>query len=152
MPVSSDGVPPPRTPEGLLDKSSALALKLERWKATRGETQDMRNRQLLAIAEGRAPRGSMSQLSRMEQLELLHASFTSSRRPGLLQQVLPAVGGSGTTSNSRLAEKVAKADRLEMLRTEGLVWLVLMNADEGTLTGSISLVHIALMAPLQTKR
>lgn len=133
MPVSAD-VPPPKTPEGLLDKSSALAIKLEQWRAKRKDTKDMRNRQLLAIAEGRAPPGSLADPTRRERKMQRRASRRSNRRGGLISTALSAAGVERSNRRGgRLAMQVAKADRLEMLRTDGLVWLVLLNAEDGAL-------------------
>lgn len=133
MPVSAD-VPPPKTPEGLLDKSSALAIKLEQWRVKRKETKDMRNRQLLAIAEGRAPPGSLNNPTRRERKMQRRASRRANRRGGLISMALSAAGVERSNRRGgRLAMQVAKADRLEMLRTDGLIWLVLLNAEDGAL-------------------
>src|ERR1700733_12590766 len=110
-PVSTN-VPPPTMPEGLLDKASALAIKLEQWRAKKRESKANHSRRLLAIAEGRTQR----------------------RRPvGPISHLLSATGAERySRRNRRLRSDVARADRLEMLRTDGLVWLVLLNAEDGT--------------------
>lgn len=128
MQVSTD-VPPPKMPEGLLDKASALAIKLEQWRAKKRESKANRSRRLLAIAEGRTPQGSLGKPSRRQRR-------AQRRGPvGPIGLLLSATGAERySRRNRRLRSDVARADRLEMLRTDGLVWLVLLNAEDGTWT------------------
>lgn len=107
----SFSVPPATVPSSLLDKSSALAIKLDTWQTKRHETNADRQRHLLAVAEGReAP-----------------------RRGTWWQTIQEMRAGVGRGSNVRkLKVEVKKADRLEANRTEGLVWLVLMDIEMGT--------------------
>lgn len=127
LPVSTN-VPPPKMPEGLLDKASALAIKLEQWRLKKRETKADRSRRLLAIAEGRAPSHSLGNLTFRERVQQRRAQR---RRPvGPIGLLLEAAGVE-RASDRRLRSTVAKADRLEMLKTDGLVWLVLLNAEDG---------------------
>lgn len=151
LPMILDDLPPPKTPDGLLDKTSALALKLEKWEVKKRETKENRQRQLLAIAEGRAPPESLTDPSMRDRVTLMHANLSGrgeafgrnmrgrggSGRPGLIGLALSSVGVErGTRRKGRLESQVAKADRLEMLRNEELIWLVLLNAEDGWCTYS----------------
>ncbi len=57
-PVSRD-VPAARTPEGLMDKSSATAVKLRKWSAARSEANSERKLQLAAVRRGEASADSV---------------------------------------------------------------------------------------------
>jgi len=57
-PVTRD-VPPSRTPDGLMDKSSDLAVKLRRWSDARKDSRSERNLQLAAVRRGEAPASSV---------------------------------------------------------------------------------------------
>lgn len=153
LPMILDNLPPPKTPDGLLDKTSALAVKLEKWQVKKRETKEHRQRQLLAIAEGRAPPDSLTDPSMRDRLTLLHANI-SNRGPGLGRGVrgrgnagpsgliglaLSSVGVErGVRRKGRLESEVAKADRLEMLRNEELIWVVLLNAEDGSFSPHLS--------------
>jgi hypothetical protein len=129
LPVSTN-VPPPKTPEGLLDKASALAIKLQQWKLKKRETKANRSRQLLAIAEGRATSDSLGNPTRRERIQQRRAQ--RQRPVGPIGLLLSTAGVErGSRRDRRLRSTVAKADRLEMLRTDGLVWLVLLKAEDG---------------------
>ena len=99
-----------------MDKTSVLAIKLREWKGKRSESKATRNRRLLAAAEGRQSVSGIPDLTgrrarRAERRE----------RRGII----------GGPRARRLRAKVAKADRLEYITTDGLVWVVLFNADQG---------------------
>jgi hypothetical protein len=115
FPVSTI-VPPPQTPKGLMDQASALAIKLRQWKGKKSESKAMRQRRLLAVAEGRQPSTSIADLSDRR-------ARRAERRA--------RKGRTGGAHARRLKSKVAKADRLEYITTDMLVWIVLMNADQG---------------------
>jgi hypothetical protein len=147
MPVSTD-VPPPKMPSSLLDKTSALAVKLQQWKVKRKETKNDRNRQLLAATQGTdrlspnypgpggpgSGAGDIDPFTWRENKRIQRAQRRQGRRGGLISG---AVGGilsvervRSSKRERRLKEKVDIATRLEMLKTDGLVWLVLLNADQ----------------------
>jgi len=113
-PLSLD-VPPVKTPTALMDKASELCMKLRLWQGNKADTKAMRNRRLLAIAEGRG------------QPEYYGADEYQGRRTRRAER--RARRGSGRESR-RLRGKVAKADRLESNATGALVWVVIMNADQ----------------------
>lgn len=115
LPVSLD-VPPPKTPESLMDKTSALAIKLRQWKGSRSESKATRKRRLLAAAEGRQTVQSTQEL-------------TGRRARRAERRARKGIRGGPHVR--RLRAKVAKADRLEYITTDGLVWVVLFNADQG---------------------
>lgn len=57
-PVTGD-VPAPKTPEGLMDKSSVTAVKLRKWSAARSEANSERKLQLAAVRRGEASADSV---------------------------------------------------------------------------------------------
>jgi hypothetical protein len=111
-PVSFD-VPPAKTPEALMDKASELCIKLRLWQGKRADTKAMRNRRLLAIAEGRS------------QPTYYGVSEYNDRRSRRAER-----RGTASVHTRKLRGKVAKADRLESNATNDLVWVVVMNADQ----------------------
>jgi hypothetical protein len=118
LPVSTK-VPPPTTPTGLMDQASALAIKLRQWTGRRSETKAMRQRRMLAIAEGRdSP---------------LNVGDLSSRQARKVERRARKGRTGGRVRVRKLQGRVAKADRLEYITTDMLVWIVLFNADQGTL-------------------
>ena len=120
MPMSTD-VPPPTTPESLLDKTSALAIKLREYRTKKSESKAARSRQMLALAEGGA--SASATMSVIPDLSGRRARRAERRaRKGLV------AGGARTR---RLRAKVAKADRRDYISGDNLVWVVLFNADQG---------------------
>jgi hypothetical protein len=115
-PVSFD-VPPAKTPDALMDKASELCIKLRLWQGKRADTKAMRNRRLLAIAEGSG------------QPAYYGAAGYQDRRTRRAER--RAMSGRHAR---KLRGKVAKADRLELNATSDLVWVVIMNADQGQRT------------------
>jgi hypothetical protein len=104
-------------PEALMDKASELCIKLRLWQGNRADTKAMRNRRLLAIAEGRA------------QPTYYGADEYKDRRTRRAEK---RVGrGRAGKQAKKLRGKVAKADRLELNATSDMVWVVIMNADQG---------------------
>ncbi|KAF8307280.1 hypothetical protein DL93DRAFT_136346 [Clavulina sp. PMI_390] len=59
LPMSTISLPDPRPPKGLMDKGSALAVKLDIARSTKREEKEKRARQLLDVAQGRAPPESL---------------------------------------------------------------------------------------------
>jgi len=110
-PVSFD-VPPAKTPEAIMDKASELCIKLRLWQGKRADTKAMRNRRLLAIAEGRS------------QPTYYGVSEYNDRRSRRAERR----ARKGKTG--KLRGRVAKADRLEANATDNLVWVVVMNVDQ----------------------
>jgi hypothetical protein len=116
MPMSFD-VPPAKTPEALMDKASELCIKLRLWQGNRADTKAMRNRRLLAIAEGRA--------------QPVYYDVAEYRDRRTRRAERRARRGRTGKQARKLRGKVAKADRLELNATNDLVWVVIMNADQG---------------------
>jgi hypothetical protein len=114
-PVSFD-VPPAKMPEAIMDKASELCIKLRLWQGKRADTKAMRNRRMLAIAEGRS------------QPTYYGVSEYNDRRSRRAER--RARNGRSGKHVRKLRGQVAKADRLEANATDGLVWVVLMNADQ----------------------
>lgn len=95
-------------------------------------------RKVLAAIEGQGP---ADELSRRDQKRIARATRREGRRAGR-RGGGDAYGGydaygmqsSGRRMQkveSRLQTKVDIATRLEMLKTDGLIWVVLLNADQG---------------------
>ncbi|KAF8343179.1 uncharacterized protein EI90DRAFT_3115695 [Cantharellus anzutake] len=108
FPVSTD-VPPPLPPSSLLDKASALQIKLRNSKQMRTEAKGMRARRLLAAANGEATADYQTRRER----RLARRAASGRRR-----------------ARRRLEYRAAKADRLEMLGTEGSLWIVLLTLEQ----------------------
>lgn len=124
-PVSFN-VPPPKTPEALMDKASELCIKLRIWQGKRADNKAMRNRRLLAIAEGRAQPQYYNNPGYIDR-KTRRKEYKAARR---------ARRGK---SSGVLTGRVAKADRLEHNATGELVWVVILNADQGWALVSFSL-------------
>lgn len=118
VPISFD-VPPPKVPEALMDKASELCMKLRLWQGNKADTKAMRNRRLLAIAEGRG------------QPQYYGIDEPQDRRSRRAERRARR-GRTGGRHAKKLRGKVAKADRLEANATGSLVWVVIMNADQDT--------------------
>ena len=114
-PVSFD-VPPAKMPEALMDKASELCIKFRLWQVNRADNKAQRNRRLLAIAEGRA------------QPEYYVDEYRDRRTRRAQRRARR--GRTGKPAR-KLRGQVAKADRLELNATSDLVWVVIMNADQG---------------------
>jgi len=90
-------VPPPKTPEGLMDQTSALAIKLREWLGRRKEAKAAHSRCMRAVAEGREPVENISDLTGRRSRKTERRTRT----------------GHGRRNAWRLRGKVAMADRLE---------------------------------------
>jgi hypothetical protein len=101
-----------------MDKASELCIKLRLWQGNRADTKAMKNRRLLAIAEGRS-QPAYSSVSEYDDRRSRRAERSARK---------------GRTSRhiKKLRGKVAKADRLEANATNDIVWVVVMNADQGS--------------------
>ena len=100
-----------------MDKASELCIKFRLWQGNRADTKAQRNRRLLAIAEGRA------------QPEYYGADEYRDRRSRRAER--RARRGRTGKPARKLRGLVAKADRLELNATSDLVWVVIMNAEQG---------------------
>ncbi|KAF8316056.1 hypothetical protein DL93DRAFT_788289 [Clavulina sp. PMI_390] len=167
--MSTLALPAPRQPKGLMDKGSALSIKLEIWRANRREAKDKRARQLLDVAQGRAPPESLDEefwkgtksgiagtgirswVDTMRARQVVNsAGDDSGSQIGLLTSVrwnsstalaLASVGLEKKAWRTKDLElKVHKADRMEMLRNEELIWVVLLNEENGTCLRSIGVL------------
>lgn len=116
-PVSFE-VPLAKTPEAVMDKASELCMKMRLWKTKKTETKDTRNRRLLAIAEGHAQPTYYGD----------SADNGSGRRYRGAER---KASKGGKRYTRKIRGKVAKADRLEVNAIDDLVWVVIMNADQG---------------------
>jgi hypothetical protein len=100
-----------------MDQSSALFIKLRQWKGNKSEAKAMRKRRMLAVAKGEAPVSSLS------------GDLTDRHARKVERRVLR--GHHGGIQARRLEGDVYKADRLEYLSTDSLIWVVLCNIDDG---------------------
>ena len=116
-PITWD-IPPPKTPDALLDKASELAIKLRIWQGKKADSKAMRNRRLLAISEGRA------------QPQYSNNAEDYDRKTRRKERKAEQRAKRGKSS-ANLKGKVAKADRLERNATSDIVWVVILNADQG---------------------
>jgi hypothetical protein len=112
-----------------MDKTSALAIKLRQWKGSRSESKATRSRRLLAVAEGR---------------QTIEGTQELTGRRARRAERRARKGRHGGPHVRRLRAKVAKADRLEYITTDGLVWVVLFNADRGESLSSTCLRYVLM--------
>jgi hypothetical protein len=112
-PISFD-VPPAKATEALMDKASKLCIKFRLWQGKQADAKAMRNRRLLAIAEGR------------DQPEYGGADEYQGPRTRRAERM----ARHRRRQARKLRGEVAKADKLELNATSDLVWVVIMNADQ----------------------
>ena len=79
----------------------------------------MRNRRLLAISEGRA------------QPQYYNNPDYYDRKTQRKERKAEQKARRGRSSSGKLKGRVAKADRLEQNATSDIVWVVILNADQG---------------------
>lgn len=107
---------------------------MEGWKTKRTETSRDRSRHLLAVAEGRE---SMND-----------ADY---RDPRNWRQASRALTGR-SMSTRKLKQSVARADRLEANATDAIVWLVMINLDEGKCFRDFFLSHVNVLMVRMCRR
>ncbi len=98
-----------------MDKAAALQIKLRNSKQKRSESKAMRARQVLAFANGERLAVNSGPRTRREEKQA--RKVASGRR----------------LARRRLEYQAAKADRLEMLATDGMLWIVLLTPEQGAL-------------------
>jgi len=119
FPLSTD-VPPPIPPESLMDKAAALQIKLRNSKQKKSELKAMRARQVLALSNGEAQATSL----------IMDDGIMSSRRARKDERKARKAASGRILARRRLEYKAAKADRLEMLATDGVLWIVLLTPEQ----------------------
>lgn len=133
LPLSFD-VPPPAPEEGIMDKASGLSVRLQTWRASQAEAKVDRKRQLLAIQEGRAtsltPRPSQSSSGSSQNVLTQAWDWRQSRKDDKAVRRSTRRGKYGRV-NRNLRTRVEIADRKEWNATDRLLWVVLLNAEQG---------------------
>lgn len=133
LPLRFD-MPEPQPPEGFYNKTSGLAVRLDTWKGAYAETSKDRKRQLLAVMEGRAaphtistPRsgGSSGDKGFFEKW----ADDRAQRKDE--KDYRRAMKRLSKGKTRRVKNQVQIADRLEYKSTRNLMWLVLLNEEQG---------------------
>ena len=132
LPLTFD-VPAPKPQEGIMNKTSGMAVRLDNWKTKQSESRNERRRQLLAIQQGHAtqlvPRRSSSSNNilkkawdwRMEQADRVAESnarlYAMTGKPDLA-----------------LKTKVEIADRKEKRSIGNYLWVVVLTDEQGKTT------------------
>ena len=99
---------------------------MDAWRRGLVQTNAMRNRHLLAIAEGRAEPGSPMQPYGTGSGKIVDTIGNAWNARQVAKARWSRRGA------RRLDAKVKKLDRLEMNQTDGLVWLVVLDLENGT--------------------
>lgn len=124
-------VPPPMTPKGLAS-SPELATKIKQSKAEIKTAAKEFDQQLASIRLGRAPPFSYVEYNARRDTRLARQA---ARQGGYPASGFPA--GVFTERQNRRTRRssqadVSKSDRLEWLVSDSLIWIVLLNAEQGT--------------------
>ncbi|KDQ11010.1 hypothetical protein BOTBODRAFT_57738 [Botryobasidium botryosum FD-172 SS1] len=114
-------VPPPRTPEGLMDKSSALCIKLDQWSQGRAQAKASRARELLEIRRGGGDVTGMG--------EQFGAAGRRARRADR-RAARDQRRGRVPTPSRAMMMRVAIADRIEANQSIGVLWIVVIDASQ----------------------
>ena len=137
LPLRFD-VPEPAPLEGVLQRTSGLAVRLDSWKAKFTEKDKERKRQLLAVMEGRAPVHAITppktpatpeEREKKGFFEKM-ADDRNQRKDEKSYRKAMRHLARGKGSN-RVRAQVQIADRLEYKSTRNLIWLVLLNEEQG---------------------
>lgn len=137
LPLTFD-VPPPPPEEGLMDKVSGLSVRLQAQRVMQKETKIERKRQLLAIQQGH----TTSLQSPLSDAAALASSSISSSSVSAVQDarqdrkdrrdVQRALRRAERGRVNRgLRSTVELADRMEWKSTRMLLWVVVLNAEQG---------------------
>lgn len=122
-------VPPAAPPETIMQKAQGMSMRLEQWKERGSESKADQNRHLLAIAEGRAsslPPRPPSDSSGLSQAWEVKQARRMEKEEGKARK--KAARGKQPKS---LQTKVQIADRLEHNSTRDLLWIVVLNEEQG---------------------
>lgn len=132
-------VPPPKKPEGMVDKMNELGVKVERWKAAREERAVQKKRQALANPVSSSRELGLNLLSgRGRGLgggsgRDLGGGSGRGLGGGLGRGLAGGLGGGLAGQPMRkngLQVRVEIADRKEYNATDRLTWIVIVNADQ----------------------
>lgn len=137
LPLEYD-VLPPTEPEGVVDEMNALGVKLNTWQNARSTAKSDRAREMLASRQAGGPVAAAQPPPKGVLQQVLGAASGGILGGGPLAQRkaarrgrLEAVVGSTAVGGRRLDKKVAVADRKEASATSGMVWVVVINAEQG---------------------
>ena len=129
LPLDFD-IPPAAPPEKIMQKAQGMSVRLEQWQQRSSEAKANQSRQLLAIAEGRAtslpPRPPSNSSNPLTQAW----EFRQARRQRK-KEWKARMAGFSDKKMRRLQNKAMLEDRKELNATENLLWLVLLNAEQG---------------------
>lgn len=138
LPLVFTGLPPPAAPETIMQRAQGMSVRLEQWQARNAQTKADRNRELLAIAEGRE--------SVLAHATMSHRRPQNERESSWMQRAWEARQARRLERDAwrarrklmrgrqpkSLQNKVQIADRLEYNATKSLLWVVLLTAEQGT--------------------
>ena len=129
-------VPDPIKPKGLIDQTSALAVKFNKRKLTKAESQKKFNQDLLAVAQGR--------MSSQEYMNRYTASRSGSgsgptsvldtrkgRKEAKKIQKREEDFNKGKSPSKGLQRRVARSQKDELYAEDKALWLIVHSAEEG---------------------
>lgn len=121
-------VPPPAPQEKITEKAQGMSMRLEQSRERKKEAKATRNRELLAIAEGRAT--SLSSPPLIDPNNPSKKELKQARR--MEKKAHKAqLAGMDPKKLKKLQNKVLLDDRVEYNANQDLLWIVLLNADQG---------------------
>ncbi|KAG8873666.1 hypothetical protein FRB98_008854 [Tulasnella sp. 332] len=146
LPLDYD-MPPPKATEGQVNKMNALGVKMSAWMDGRDKAKANRARDMLAGRQTQTQQSASSstesqQPSQMQNvLKVLSSTRIGSRLSSLNQRREARSRITATTmlGKRRLKSKVAVADRKEVSASIGMLWIVVLNADQDKLLGGTDL-------------
>lgn len=121
LPLDYD-VPPPYTPEGLMDKTSAVCIKIDQWSLNRSQAKSDRARQLVAIRQGGVDSGNLQNQFGIGGRQARRAARRANRDERRGRVPMPS---------RNMMMKVAIADRKEANASIGVIWIVVIDAAQG---------------------
>lgn len=134
LPLSFD-VPPPAPMSGLMDKTTGLSIRLQAWAARQKESKADRKRQLLSIQEGQSmfltPRPSAVSSRPSSSNSVMQAWERRKDRKEAEAERDAVERGQNGLVDQRLREHVQIADRKEFNAMDRLLWVVVMNSEQG---------------------
>lgn len=116
-------MPPPAKPEGTMQQMSALAVKLDTWQQTRTQAKADRQRQLLALANtGSDEYGLMNEDSKAGK-KARKIEYKAAKR----------IAKGRDPASHNLRTKVKIADKIEYNMSYAVLWIVVLNEEQGEL-------------------
>jgi len=120
LPLDYD-IPPPKTPEGLMDKTSAVCIKIDQWSLNRSQAKSDRARQLVAIRQGGVDSGNLQTQFGIGGRQARRAARRANRDERRGRVPMPS---------RNMMVKVAIADRKEANASIGVIWIVVIDASQ----------------------